>query len=253
MLRKLQEPLEGAYGDVLQGINAAMDLIQRHTVSKKTGKPLKYDKHIYLFSDGQNEFDTAQLDDTLNMLANDQVEFTFCGFDFEDENNGQEDGDSSETDIDQSDGGDKNQNLNQYQTNLLKFVHGKNPDLGSFFTGDEALGFVDSATTKKVKPTTTYRGTLSFGNYQEHGSAALSMNVYVYPKTMELKLPSAKKLSLLTKGRPDGGTVQALSTSFLVKENYDSDDEEAEDLETRDFETVKAYRYGKHLIPFAEG
>ena len=250
MLRELQKPLATARGDLSEGINAAMALIKEHTVSKKTGKPLKYEKNIYCFSDGQTEFDTSLLSDSIATLQDEQVDFTMCGFGFEDS---QKEELNSDTDAEENSPPLK---LSAQQEALLNFVHGKNPDLGSFFTGEEAMAFIDSATTKKVKPTTTYRGSLTFGNAKEHGSAALTMNVFVYPKIMELKLPSAKKISLISRDLTDGGVVQALSTPYLVKENYDSDedDEEADvDELDREFETVKAYRYGKHLIPFALG
>ena len=252
MLRELQKPFATARGDLIEGINAATALIKEHTVSKKTGKPLKYDKNIYCFSDGQTEFDTSLLNDSIATLQDELVDFTMCGFGFDDSQMIELNSDS-ETDTEENSLPLK---LSAQQEALLKFVHGNNPDLGSFFTGEEAMVFIDSATTKKVKPTTTYRGSLTFGNAKEHGSAALTMNVFVYPKIMELKLPSAKKISLISRDLTDGGVVQALSTPYLVKENYDSDedDEEADvDELDREFETVKAYRYGKHLIPFALG
>jgi ATP-dependent DNA helicase 2 subunit 2 len=122
---------------------------------------------------------------------------------------------------------------------------------GNVFDAEEALDILSDFQTKKVKPTTIFRGPLTLGDEQKHGLNALSMEVFVYSKTMEVKLPSAKKWSALPEARSH--RVNMERTYHMAHNPEEEEDEEpGVGPEVLKDDLIRAYRYGKVLVPFTE-
>lgn len=137
--------------------------------------------------------------------------------------------------------------------------------MGYFIDGKDALDSLERLSTKQVKPTTTFRGLLSLGDCEKYGEMTLSIPIFVYNKTSELKLPSAKKWSDLADKVPDNvkkpenfGSVQQDTVYRFVP------DEDGEDTTTSTEKSaavgeqvdkedlIRAYRFGQHWIPFTK-
>lgn len=119
---------------------------------------------------------------------------------------------------------------------------------GTLVTMPEALAETNSFRTKPVKPTTVYQGQLTLGEPNDHPDTALAIPVHMYPRTYELKPPTAKKYSALAEagGERENKTYEVtMSRTFKLKDTNEAGDEEEvpkEDLE-------KAYMYGKTIVP----
>ena len=130
---------------------------------------------------------------------------------------------------------------------------------GLVFEGSEADFLLDQLRAKSVRPS-KIAIPLSLGDPDTHPESSLSLTVHVYTKTMELKIPSAKKFSGVAEQLPEDqrsgemfGGVDILRKYQLVQPDADDNvggDEEGHEIDVE--ETIKAYRYGKTLVPFSE-
>lgn len=108
---------------------------------------------------------------------------------------------------------------------------------GSVFAISEALGILSHFMKKRVRTSTAFRGNL------EIAGENLAISIQSWPKTSESKLPSAKKLSKVSKESLAKETMDVKrSISYFTLQ------EDAEVIEPESL--VKAYKYGKSLIPF---
>lgn len=114
---------------------------------------------------------------------------------------------------------------------------------------DEALGMLQNFMTRRVRQTPSYKGTLTI-----HPDL-LEIPVNLYSKTSIQRLPSAKKYS------PYGAEGVERNLSYLeYKKNKEADGENSNDTSnisdidnitsTSRAELIKAYRYGRSLVPF---
>jgi ATP-dependent DNA helicase 2 subunit 2 len=216
MLDRLEHLEPIGNGDMMDAIIVAIHLINEHCISQKTGKPLKYDKKLYLFTDANTDMDTEFLDAMVEKCETNQVQTTLCTFDFS---------------LDESSEQFKRQTI------LEKIT--KATENGICVDSNEAIDMVEQMQAKAVKPTTTFRGDLTLGDPKTQGSNALSIPIWLYNQVSALKLPSAKKYSKLSHS--------AVGTDRLYYKETPEGEEE-------DFagETIKAYKYGKYLIPITE-
>jgi ATP-dependent DNA helicase 2 subunit 2 len=225
----LQNPIENmTQGDFMDGIIISIQMLQQHCTSQKTGKPLQFQKKLYFFSDAQSPMDDEFFSDVLEQCDAAQIQVVLCAFDFK----------SAEEDMETVRG----------EATLKSFVQRKDPELGIYCDGQEALEMMEMMTTKKTKPTTLFRGPLMLGDVTVHGDDALEIQVWIYAKTNELKLPTSKKCSLVFIGNESFGPVTIEKKFFLQEIVNDTIKEETHEL----VETIRAYRYGKHMIPFTE-
>lgn len=140
---------------------------------------------------------------------------------------------------------------------------------GRFFDGYEAFEHMKKPIKKMVVPSATFRGDLVLGD-------ELKISVKAYSKTMEQKAPSAKKRSKLVDliqpeernilgdfGKVDmlrsfrvGGDDQKIEeNSGDSEEDYDEEEKyETEETgqEVEKYELIRAFRYGKTLVPFSQ-
>ncbi len=212
MIQFLKEPFVGA-GDVMDALIIAIDSINEHV------KHYKYSRHIYLFTDASNTIQMDDFDVVKDQIISKDIRYVLCGFDF---------GTSSPT---------SQKALNEQF--LMQFVANDNCD---FYPGDEAFKQALKPLKKNTKPRTLFRGDLILGH--------LEIPIWIYPKTMEAKLPTAKKWSLLADRVPPAirdetfGQVLAQKAYTVVK------DEDEIEVDAQD--TIMAHRYGKSLIPYDE-
>ena len=109
------------------------------------------------------------------------------------------------------------------------------------------------------------------GDPEKYPDEAIKFEIFLYNKTTEMKPPSAKKLSAISYDEDadgDSGKVD-LVKSYKVKKYIfvlfylnlfflkqlvnptEVDGEQQEDVEVDSKELIKAYRYGKTLVPFS--
>jgi len=136
------------------------------------------------------------------------------------------------------------------------------------YSAPEALEDVLAPRPPSIRPTPLFKGPLIFGDITQP-DRSININIVIYHKTMEAKLPSAKKYSKIsdTMDSTDYKTHEVNMTREykVVQTDYDDDHDDMDGLgdhhdgmalvegKTVDEEsTVKAYKYGKTLIPMSK-
>ncbi|KAG0292960.1 ATP-dependent DNA helicase II subunit 2 [Dissophora globulifera] len=219
-------------GDCMDGLIVAMDMMTKFC------KKLKYEKKIYILTDACGEINSDGLETIISNLAGDNIQLNVIGTEF--------DGDDEEP---------KQKSPIQAQNEEL-FKKLSEASSGNVFSVDEALDITAQFYSKKVKPTAVYRGTLDLGDPERHPESSLSIPVHMYPSTMVVKLPTAKKYSMLsdsapTDELPDGQTGMVnLSRTYKLKVTADMADGDMDvDTEVPADALEKAYMYGKTIVP----
>jgi non-homologous end joining protein Ku len=176
-----------------------------------------------LFTDAKSEMDTEFMDTMIEKCISNQIQTTLCAFDFE------------------SLGEITPENEQQEREQELKRFTMATEN-GICVDSSEAIELVEQMQAKQVKPTTTFRGELTLGDPKTQGSNALSIPIWLYNQVSQLKLPTAKKYSKIS--------TEGIHEVGMDRVFY----KETEDGEQQDFsgETIKAYKYGKYLIPITE-
>ncbi|KAJ3064776.1 X-ray repair cross-complementing protein 5, partial [Quaeritorhiza haematococci] len=225
-------------GDLMDGIIVALDMMTNHC------KKLKFEKRIYIMTDAANPMNTEDYE---------QVK-----------------GHMEETNVVPYIIHERKSQLKRNNEEFLRtFAESLN---GAVFSGEEALALLSQLRTRTVRPTTLFRGPITFGDPELHADSAISVPVWVYNKTAELKIPTAKKWSSVAETAADVEDKTCAVTMSRVykivqkeaaadgvysaggdadKEKDDAADDD-EDAEVDPDDLIKAYRYGKALIPFAQ-
>ncbi|KAJ3279068.1 X-ray repair cross-complementing protein 5 [Borealophlyctis nickersoniae] len=230
-----------AVGDVMDGIIVALHMLDLHC------KKLKWTKKVYLFTNADNVIDHEGADAVVEKAKEMDVQFSLMGYEFDD-----------------AERGVKYENKSKLKLRMKKaneeFLRTFTAHLdGQFFEGSEAAEALERFRSKQVKPVTLFRENLTLGDPEAHPDACLQIPVWAYNKTTELKLPSAKKWSALSEQIPEGerqpatyGGVDMNRTYKLAQLDADAGgDGKDDDEEIDEEETIKAYRYGKTLVPFS--
>ncbi len=110
-----------------------------------------------------------------------------------------------------------------------KLLEGTGSEL---FLAQEALEFFSRVHKRAFLSSTLYRGPLSFGD-------ALEIPIHVYTRTMQIKLPTAKKMFIA-----EDGQLQEISRQFRRQVANDAGDEE----EVEKTDLAKIYPYGASSI-----
>ncbi|KAJ3269014.1 ATP-dependent DNA helicase II subunit 2 [Terramyces sp. JEL0728] len=219
MIKLIEQQKPTKDGDIMDALIVAVQMIAKHTVSEKTGKPLKYDKKIYIFTNGEAHVDQDGSELVTGKLDEQQIKLSLCGFDFHD--------------TDTQKFLQSLTNRNDESLGTLALI------VGVYFESQDALDLINQQTTRQVKPTTTFRGSLVLGD-PENITTSLRIPIWVYNKTSVLAVPTAKKQSKPGLELGDGRIETIISLKSIKGEK----DEE--------MERVKSFRYGKHLVPFTE-
>lgn len=115
---------------------------------------------------------------------------------------------------------------------------------GEILAISQAMELLSECNRRTVRQTTKYRGGLSINDM-------LTINVFVYSKTQEEKLPSLKKVSNIDgniEEKEDGDDNEEISGNVKMDRIYRPVDDP--DNEVTEEYRIKAYRYGKDYIPF---
>ncbi|KAI8808002.1 SPOC like C-terminal domain-containing protein [Cladochytrium replicatum] len=242
-----QELTKGdSLGDIMDGFIVSLDLMTTHC------KHYKYSKTVYILTDGNDEINQTD-SDQLIANANDQgVKVNTICFGLSD------------------DASSKSDQKISNEAFLQKFSEQCN---GSFWDGEEAQGELEKLRSKKPAPYVHIRDYLTIGDPGSHPDACIQIPVRMYSKTAELKLPTAGKWSIPAESAniPDSQKSCKVVMSRTYKEllpDIDSDDrgedgekqpkkEEGDGAgkngdsgELNKEDLIKAYRYGKTLVPF---
>ncbi|OZJ05657.1 hypothetical protein BZG36_01514 [Bifiguratus adelaidae] len=229
--------------DLLDALIVSLDMITTYC------KKLKYIKRIILFTDGESDVNKEDVETIQEQFISQEITLTIVGVGFE----------GLESNVKQEGISKRKAENHKF---LSEFVAGAS---GTLLTLQEALDESNAFRVKKVKPTTTYRGTLDLGDPIQHPDTAINIPVHMYPRTKEAKPPGAKKWSVLAESAAmEPSTSQGavsrthevtLSRTYKLKPTEDeagdingiADLEGEQDIAQEDLE--KAYSYGRTLVP----
>ncbi|KAI9329498.1 SPOC like C-terminal domain-containing protein [Obelidium mucronatum] len=219
-------------GDVVDGIVVAIALLEKHC------KHLKWLKSIFILSD---------FIPILKKASDYDVKVNLIGFGFKDDP-------PPETDRTQ-------RAINERF--MRSFSEATNGDI---FSAVEALSLLGSLRARSVRSTTLIRTTMTLGDPFDNIDASLSFSVWGYAKIKEAKLPSAKKWSKAVNTVGESADVAGelfrgdvvMERTYKVKDpNLEEGDDGTGDqvmdsVELSKDDLIRAYKYGKDLIPFSE-
>ncbi|KAL1921828.1 uncharacterized protein VTP21DRAFT_10470 [Calcarisporiella thermophila] len=239
-------------GDCLDALIVGLEAMSSHC------KHYKYEKKIYLITDGKSPINFEDLDVVEEQIKSQNIQFFLIGVDFAHPEVKQEDEDGI---------GEADEIYHKRKNEKALFGLVNKVD-GAFFTMQDALEEIVKYRPKTVHPVPVYRGELTLGDSDLHFDTTLSIPVQVYNRTAEVKLPTAKKWSCVA--ATSGGEYRthevSMQRTYKIKptgkegegaekeEKEDDDEEEEEEKEEEEQEVdeaslTKGYIYGKDLIP----
>ncbi|KAI9324892.1 SPOC like C-terminal domain-containing protein [Obelidium mucronatum] len=228
-------------GDVVDGIVVAIALLEKHC------KHLKWLKSIFILSDFMSPINQDDAKTILKKASDYDVKVNLIGFGFKDDP-------PPETDRTQ-------RAINERF--MRSFSEATNGDI---FSAVEALSLLGSLRARSVRSTTLIRTTMTLGDPFDNIDASLSFSVWGYAKIKEAKLPSAKKWSKAVNTVGESADVAGelfrgdvvMERTYKVKDpNLEEGDDGTGDqvmdsVELSKDDLIRAYKYGKDLIPFSE-
>jgi hypothetical protein len=107
------------------------------------------------------------------------------------------------------------------------------------FTASQAAQIQNQFRKKKINPVVKYRGPLRL-------TPNLSLDVNVYVKSTEVRIPSLKKYSLASDFQPD------VKANSIENEKIFYVNDDPDQTPVGDDKRIKAYNYGKSLVPFGK-
>ncbi|KAF4438468.1 ATP-dependent DNA helicase 2 subunit 2 [Fusarium austroafricanum] len=214
-LQSLVKPSNTWSGDAVSAIVLAVDMIDTFT------KKLKWNRKIFLITDGQGPMDADDLADISKKMNDSNIQLTVLGIDFDDPGYGFKEEDKPDT---------KKEN-----EKVLSSLVNDCKD-GVFASIVEAIDELDTPRVKAVKPYKTYDGTLTLGDPKTF-PAALNINVERYFKTHLARPLTASTVVVKSEGAPETEATQA----------------DADDMEGIEFSAVKQARSYKVNDPDAPG
>jgi len=210
-----------AQGDLFDAIIVASDMIKTRTGKKK------YAKRIFLVTDAGGLEISIENDTKQKIFAgmkNQGVTLNVIGVDF------------------------KNTSLNQIKTEDSKttitpklknetFLCDMCQSVGGMVVQiEQAIDTLLLFRSKKTLSRTSFRGLIDIGQ-------TIKIPIWMYKKSDKSALPTAKKISLLSRKNNTGGTGDVEQERCYY--SYDDPDNQVQQDKT-----VKAYKYGKNYVPF---
>ncbi|TPX62530.1 hypothetical protein PhCBS80983_g00274 [Powellomyces hirtus] len=232
-------------GDVMDAIIIAVHMIEQFC------RHLKYEKKVTIFTDAENFIETDGSEAVLAKAKEMGIFLNLIGYEF-----------------DNPDVGIKYEDKPKQKAENEKFLRDFAGGLESnVWDGDEAASFLGSLRSKEVRPTPVFTGPLLLGDTDAHPDESLNITVRAYNKTTEMKLPSAKKWSTRAEEVPGEERTGELYGKVDMERAYkvvagaddtdlglgstDASSSDKEEFLPKD-ELVRAYRYGKTLVPFSD-
>ncbi|PKS06836.1 hypothetical protein jhhlp_006912 [Lomentospora prolificans] len=236
-LRELQKKIKTSnesMGDALSAVAIATFMITEFT------KKLKYNRQIYLITDGLGpiDMDDNDLRDISAELNDNGISLTVLGVDFDDADYGVKEEDKPKTKA-------RNEKL------LRRFAEMCNK--GTFGTMAEAIDELDIPVIKATRPYKSFEGTLSLGN-PENGSAAVVISVERYFKT-HTAMPTPASTVVVKSEAAEPESMEGLEFGAVKQaRTYKVNDPNApggkKDVE---FESLaKGYGYGRTAVHISE-
>eukprot|EP00833_Pecoramyces_ruminatium_P004618 jgi/Orpsp1_1/1178650/evm.model.c7180000066195.2 len=220
---------ENSYGDLLDSIVIASDMINAHC------KNLKYKKTIYLITDGNSQIlndDENQNLSIANFIKDRDIQLNLIIINYG--------GDEENSNLDII--SDIKKSNEEFFRSFAEMANGE------VWSVHEALEILNEYRTKDVKATTLIRGPLTLGTPPN----SLEMSCWVYTKTRELTLPSAKKYSAVSEAAAGDDEDKTFAVDmervYTIKMNTKDGEK---DVEVNQENLVKGYRYGKSIVPFS--
>lgn len=228
---------------------------------KEYGKK-KYNKRIFLITDGNNLCDSSRLKKVISLIESNSIKLNIIciGFfeelDFEEGEINEEDEVGSENEEinedDEENASNMKENINNHKDlkskltsnqietkKILKRLKEKLTDKVKLFSAEQALSIQNQFKRKKINPTVKYKGPLRI-------TPNLSLDVLVYVKSNAITIPSLKKYSLATEFKPD------IKENEIINEKIYCIQDDPDRIPISDDNRMKAYYYGKSLVPFGK-
>jgi hypothetical protein len=134
------------------------------------------------------------------------------------------------------------------QESLISFINQLPQDRAHFIPESDAMQRLEQMDVRSYRQVTIFRGPF---HMVSTSNDLLSIPIYIYSKTMERKPPSAKRASKEPSGK--GNAVLLERVRYFEKDkDEESEEVEADERKVTDEDLVRAYRFGKHWIPFTE-
>ncbi|KAM0273442.1 hypothetical protein ACHAPA_001595 [Fusarium lateritium] len=240
-LQSLVKPSNTWSGDAVSAIVLAIDMIDTFT------KKLKWNRKIFLVTDGQGPMDADDLSDISKKMNDSNIQLTILGVDFDDPDYGFKEEDKP--------------NTKEENEKALRSLANECKD-GVFATIAEAIDELDTPRIKGVKPYKTYDGALTLGDPKTF-PAAMSINVERYFKTHLARPLTASTVVIKSDGGPESEATQPAEGDEMegiefsaVKQarSYKVNDPDApggkRDVEFDDL--AKGYEYGRTAVHISE-
>ncbi|PVI02902.1 ATP-dependent DNA helicase II subunit 2 [Periconia macrospinosa] len=249
-VRKLQNRLRTSStseGDLMSALVVAIQQIDTATTGK-TGNPLKFKRRIVVVTDGRGAMDIGDLEHIQNKIKDSSapIQLTLLGVDFDDSENGYKEE-------------DKDDHKRKNEETLKEFVEDCDGVFGSLA---EAVEQLQIPRIKEVKPTPSYRGTLSLGDARTY-DATISIDVERYPCTMIAKPPSASSFVTRTdlagtqssatvtgEDDPMNGELSAVRNQRVYQ--VENPDEPGQKMNVEADELERGYEYGRTAVHISE-
>ncbi|USW48217.1 Putative ku70/Ku80 beta-barrel domain, SPOC-like domain superfamily, Ku domain superfamily protein [Septoria linicola] len=167
-LRDKLKPSNTRRGDAIDALVIAVQKIH------ETCKKLQYIRKIVLITDGRGTMEVDMLPEIKKKITEDKIELVVLGVDFDDAEYGFKEENKDPT---------KEEN----ETILRTLCEDCDGIFGTMIQANDEL---QMPRIKSVRPTATYRGTLTLGNPEQYEDA-FTINVERYPKIMKASVPSS--------------------------------------------------------------
>ncbi|KAF2101399.1 putative Ku family DNA helicase [Rhizodiscina lignyota] len=249
-LKDVIKPSNTEEGDAISALIIAIQMMAKHC------KHLKYEKHIYLVTNGRGAYDDDLSDDIIKKVKEDGIQLTVLGVDFDEAEYGFKE---ENKDVQKA----ENENI------LRNITEGCG---GAFGTMEEAISQLGIPRVKSTRPTPLYKGVLTLGDPQKYDTA-ISIDVQRYARVRVARPPTSSAFvvrqnmapgesqaqSSVTMGNGDAnGDVQMTDADGLVAvknaRTYEVEDKEApggkKDVAFDDL--AKGYEYGRTAVAISE-
>lgn len=225
-LKDAIKPSKTETGDAMSGIIVAAEMI--NDVTKKN----KYERRIYLITDGQGPIDGEDVDEISFRLNDLNIQLIVLGVDFDDPDFGFKEEDKPQ--------------IKATNEAILKSLVDK-CNRGDFATMAAALGELQNPRVKHVKLVKNYDGPLTLGDPEQFQSA-ISINTERWPAT-KVGRPAAATTLTKKNGSAEGVDYSSIEQHRNYRVNDPSAPGGRKDVEFEDL--AKGYQYGSTAVPIA--
>ncbi|OLL26973.1 ATP-dependent DNA helicase II subunit 2 [Neolecta irregularis DAH-3] len=235
MLQYLQEELQVSLvnneGDAISAICIAIQLIEDYCKQKK------YDRKIYLVTDGKGPADPDDWDLINQRLQGNQIELVICGVDFDDPEYGVKEEDKPSV---------KRVNEEIYRR-ICRI------SAGTFITVNELVDGLEDPDVEVTRSTSTYSGNLTIGNPDDPESLSIAINRYLATRVQAAPTTqsySAELRAPLTDSVDEDLKTHKVEQHRIYRIPAAGPNEPDEEIDKDDVH--KGFKYGKSIVPISQ-